>query len=204
MIFARASKAYRTHSGIASTGGTKKEGVMTYFTSPLDHVRVAAPCPANWDDMFGDERVRFCAQCQLNVYNLSEMLKAEAELLIGRNEGRLCVRYYQRRDGSIITQNCPVGLRAIKQRVSRIATALVSIIFTFLAGVGAHSLARRLYLIGNQPMMGDSYTLTGVLAEEEVLPVVVGDFRVPDEGIITGQLVPITRKKIPRQRVPKK
>ena len=46
---------------------------MSKLTSPLDHLKIAAPCPADWDQMFSfeDERVRFCSQCNLNVYNLS-------------------------------------------------------------------------------------------------------------------------------------
>ena len=109
---------------------------MSRFNSTLDHVRIAAPCSADWDSMFGDERVRFCAQCKLNVYNLSEMTKAEAEILIARAEDRLCIRYYRRRDGSILTQNCPVGLRAIKRRLSRVASAVGSAFVTFCAGLG--------------------------------------------------------------------
>jgi hypothetical protein len=60
----------------------------------------------------------------LNVYNLSGMTRFEAESLIAQNEGRLCVRFYRRRDGSIITKDCPVGLRAIQRRVSYLAKAL--------------------------------------------------------------------------------
>ncbi len=116
---------------------------MTYFTSPLDHVRIAAPCPAEWDNMFGDERVRFCAQCKLNVFNLSEMTRAEAELLIARTEGRMCIRYYRRRDGSILTRNCPVGFQAIKRRVSRVANAVASAVVSFLVGLGAYGLVNR-------------------------------------------------------------
>jgi len=44
---------------------------MARFRNPLDHVRIAAPCPADWDRMLGNDRVRFCGQCSLNVYNLS-------------------------------------------------------------------------------------------------------------------------------------
>lgn len=109
---------------------------MSFRNSPLDHVRVAAPCPAEWDSMIGSERVRFCGQCQLNVYNLSEMSKREAEALITKTEGRLCVRYYQRADGTILTNNCPVGLRALKRRVSRVTRATISAVLGFLAGVG--------------------------------------------------------------------
>jgi hypothetical protein len=112
---------------------------MVKFTSSLDDVKIAAPCPSDWDAMLGDERVRFCGQCRLNVYNLSDMSKAEAESLISRTEGRLCVRYYRRRDGSILTNNCPVGLRAIKRRVSRIASATFSAVLSFFAGLGLYA-----------------------------------------------------------------
>ncbi|HEX7289229.1 MAG TPA: carboxypeptidase-like regulatory domain-containing protein [Candidatus Angelobacter sp.] len=78
--------------------------------------------------MAGDERVRFCSECTLNVYNLSEMTRREAEQLIATHEGRLCVRFYRRADGTIITQNCPRGLRVLIQRVSRVAGAALSAI----------------------------------------------------------------------------
>ena len=87
---------------------------MKRFTSPLRNVKVASPCPADWDRMIGDERARFCGQCELNVYNLSAMSTLEAESLIARTEGRLCVRYYRRKDGSIITQDCPVGFAQVE------------------------------------------------------------------------------------------
>ena len=116
---------------------------MARFTNNLDNIRVAAPCSADWDSMFGNERVRLCEQCHLNVYNLSAMSRVEADRLINQTEGRLCVRFYRRRDGSIITQNCPVGLRAIKRRLSRVATAVVSFILSLMAGVGFYRVIER-------------------------------------------------------------
>src|SRR5947209_8884793 len=109
---------------------------MRKFTNPLDGVRVAAPCPADWEKMVGDERMRYCGQCNLHVYNLSGMTKREAEALITNTEGRLCVRFYRRGDGTVLTRNCPVGLRALKQRASRIAGATLSAVLGFFAGVG--------------------------------------------------------------------
>jgi hypothetical protein len=91
------------------------------FNSPLNNVRVVAPCPADWDQMLGNDRSRFCGQCNLNVYNLSAMSRSEAEDFIARSEGRVCIRYYRRKDGTIITENCPVGLRRLKKRMSQIA-----------------------------------------------------------------------------------
>jgi hypothetical protein len=111
---------------------------MARFNNPLANVQVAAPCKADWNQMMGDERVRFCSECNLNVYNLSAMTRSDAESLIVRNEGRLCVKFYRRRDGSIITRDCPVGLRAIRDRVSYLTKAIASAVLGFMAGVGVH------------------------------------------------------------------
>jgi len=109
----------------------------------LDNVRVAAPCPANWNEMVGGERVRYCRACEKNVYNLSEMTRKDAEELLETHEGRLCIRYYQRADGKIITQNCPVGLQALRRaylrtaaRVSAICGALFGSAATFMPVYG--------------------------------------------------------------------
>lgn len=109
---------------------------MSCSTSPLARVRVTAPCKAEWDEMRGDERVRFCGRCNLNVYNLSAMSRREAERLVVATEGRLCVRFYRRADGTMLTQNCPVGLAALKRRASRVASAAFAVAISFLAGVG--------------------------------------------------------------------
>ena len=92
----------------------------------LENYYVAAPCHAPWDQMTGDHRIRHCAQCSLNVYNISEMTRNEAEELIRTHEGRLCVRYFQRTDGTILTKNCPRGLEMLVRRVSRIAGAVLT------------------------------------------------------------------------------
>lgn len=113
---------------------------MTRFNNPLKHVRIASPCNADWDQMIGNERARFCGQCSLNVYNLSSLGRREAEQLISQNEGRLCIRYYRRTDGSIITRNCPVGLRALKRRLKLVARAIASAVLSFFAGVGFYDL----------------------------------------------------------------
>lgn len=109
---------------------------MGMFGSLLERVRVAAPCPADWGEMRGDERVRFCDRCNLNVYNLSAMTRREAERLVLAREGRLCVRFYRRADQTVLTRNCPVGLRALKRRVSRLGSAVAAAAVGFFAGVG--------------------------------------------------------------------
>jgi hypothetical protein len=104
---------------------------------PLRSLRVASPCPVSWEGMTGDDRVRFCEQCSLHVYNFSEMTDDEARTLVSRTEGRVCGRLYRRTDGTILTRDCPVGLRAVRRRVARAATASLAAIislFTFAGG----------------------------------------------------------------------
>jgi hypothetical protein len=87
-------------------------------TAMPQNVRIASPCSADWTLMKGDDRVRYCPACNLKVYNLSAMPEREAQALVTRREGRLCVRFYRRKDGTILTQNCPVGLQAVMRKVS--------------------------------------------------------------------------------------
>ena len=113
---------------------------MSRFNHPLENVRVASPCNADWEQMVGNDRARFCAQCKLNVYNLSSMTREDAERLVGNTEGRLCIRYFRRADGSIITKNCPIGLRAVRRRMSYVARAIGSAVLSFMAGIGINQI----------------------------------------------------------------
>lgn len=101
----------------------------------IDDVRIASPCSASWDAMTGTDTVRFCGECKLNVYNLSEMTAEEGTALVARAEGRLCVRLYRRSDGTTLTKDCPVGLRAAVRRVSRAAGAALATVFGLFAAM---------------------------------------------------------------------
>jgi len=82
----------------------------------LENVAIAAPCSASWDAMVGDDRIRFCGQCEKNVYNLSAMPRDEAEALLAAREGKMCVRLYKRADGTVMTSDCPVGVKRRRRR----------------------------------------------------------------------------------------
>ncbi len=129
---------------------------MRKFTNPLDNIHVASPCPANWDEMYGDARKRFCGDCKLNVYNLSDMTRHEAETLLISSEGHLCVRFFRRADGTVLTKNCPVGWRAAKARASRIATAAFSMLAGVFTGIFSVAMIQRPQVtMVVAPMMGD-------------------------------------------------
>jgi hypothetical protein len=123
--------------------------------------------------MIGNERARFCGQCNLNVYNLSSMTKSEAESFIARNEGSVCVRFYRRRDGSIITDNCPIGLRAIRRRMSYLARAVASAVLSFLTGLGVYEAFFGFSRLDNpwrQEVTGEMVATPNVFSEQPALP----------------------------------
>ena len=82
---------------------------MNDTTLPFN-IRIASPCPARWEDMGGNDRVRFCDHCRKNVYNLAGMSPADAAALLEATKGRLCARIYQRADGKVLEEDCPVGV----------------------------------------------------------------------------------------------
>lgn len=94
----------------------------------LASVQIAAPCPAKWSEMKGDHRVRHCDACKKNVYNLSAMATEEAEALLAATEGERCVRLYRRADGTVLTNNCPVGLRRARARTLAVGIAAVGLL----------------------------------------------------------------------------
>lgn len=109
----------------------------------INSLTIAAPCPVSWQSMDGDERVRHCGHCKLNVYNISEMSSKEASALIRDREGeRLCIRLYRRLDGTVITNNCPVGLRWLRRaaQISAVAAVAAIVWLGFMDGASAQGL----------------------------------------------------------------
>ena len=103
---------------------------MPHQSIRLEVIDIARPCPADWTDMRGNDRVRFCNHCSLHVYNLSAMPRAEAERLVSEAEGRLCVRMYRRLDGTVITQDCGGGWRLAAKRLGRFARTATAVVLT--------------------------------------------------------------------------
>lgn len=105
----------------------------------LDTISVASPCRASWDDMVGTDRARFCMQCRQHVYDLSGMNRTQAESLIRSKEGRLCVRFFRRQDGKVMTKDCPFGMRAIGRRLAWVLGIAAAVFLT----IGTALLAAR-------------------------------------------------------------
>ena len=73
-------------------------------------VQIAAPCTVEWASMAGTERVRFCGLCREQVYELSGLTRDEVLALL-QAKPDVCVTFFQREDGTVLTADCPVGER---------------------------------------------------------------------------------------------
>lgn len=101
----------------------------------LDSLKIASPCNESWDAMIGDQRTRFCPKCEKNVHNISEMPRAEAEAFLQSAADPVCIRMYKRADGTVLTADCPVGVR--KKRVKRLFLATIGTGLAAAAGAVA-------------------------------------------------------------------
>lgn len=69
----------------------------------LDSIEVKTPCLQSWNEMRGNDQIRFCDHCAKDVNNLSQMTRKEARKIVAQSNGNICVRYIRRPDGRIQT-----------------------------------------------------------------------------------------------------
>lgn len=134
----------------------------------LNQIRIASPCTVSWDQMTGTNSVRFCGECQLNVYNISGMQAKDAAELVENAEGRLCVRMYKRTDGTVLTQDCPVGVRAALRRVTRAAGAALTATLSIFSVFSIRSAAASGTQEGGKPETCSPQVLQGGLTPPPV------------------------------------
>lgn len=95
-------------------------------------LRIASPCEEKWESMQGDERVRNCARCALNVYNVKEMSEPEVRALFMKTEGRVCGRVFQRKDGTVLMKDCPTGLAKLRRKALAGLTLAVTMVLAVI------------------------------------------------------------------------
>jgi hypothetical protein len=101
----------------------------------INNLRIASPCPMLWDDMqrTHEEAIRFCGDCHKNVYDVSKMSAKETILLLQKAEisnASTCMQLYRRADGKVLTDDCPVGMRRIRDTWRKLrSTAATFVVF---------------------------------------------------------------------------
>src|SRR5262245_50363423 len=94
----------------------------------LNQLSIKTPCPVDLDRMPGDNRTRFCSECNLHVTNISSMKRADAEAFIAsRGDGRTCVQFFRHADGKVAAADDPLRHRFstwLSRRALRTAAAI--------------------------------------------------------------------------------
>lgn len=104
---AQAERAAEQATSLRDELAYVESSLRTSAASMLERVRIATPCRERWEDMVGDDVVRHCARCRKDVYDLASMTTSEAEALLARDGETPCVRLRRRRDGRVVTSDCP-------------------------------------------------------------------------------------------------
>lgn len=94
----------------------------------VEHIVIQAPCQVGWDEMTGDDMIRFCGQCRKNVHNLSTLPDDRlAEVLAERKIKETCVIMSKDKNGRVRFDNCPVALRKVRDHYRKVAVSLLLI-----------------------------------------------------------------------------
>jgi len=152
----------------------------------LDRIKVESPCDADWEAMIGNDTVRFCEHCNLEVNNLSEMTRAKAMRLVARANGRLCVRYVTHPDGRVRTKREPEKLYRISRRLSRLAAGAFTATLS-LASASAQTRSAR--EISSLPQI--TQPSADKISAGEVMASLSGTVTDPDGAFVKGATVTI-------------
>jgi hypothetical protein len=120
--------------------------------SIVQSIKIAAPCNVDWNSMTGDERKRLCGQCKLHVYNIEKLTSAEVVSLIQVNEGKVCMQIFRRKDGTILTENCPVGLRKLRDKAKRLMKS-AAVFLTWLGLTTSTNAQNETYYTRGEPII---------------------------------------------------
>lgn len=128
---------------------SKKDFRKSLFT-------VKSPCSQAWDEMKGNDKVRFCEHCALEVNNISTMRRKDAVRMVRESDGRICIRYVKNPQ-----TNAPVFADKLYQ-ISRRAPILAAGVMT-----AALSLSSMTYAQGGISPIKDSTEQTVVSRQKD-------------------------------------
>lgn len=151
------------------SGRTVNRGVS------LDVIQVAEPCHESWDQMTGDDRMRYCQGCRKHVYNLSAMSRTDAERLVCEAAGSLCVRFARGGDG--VVQTLEYRAPTKRPRGWKFWTAVSTAAAALMAGVNVYVFAR------GRPQPTGAMMVVGMIAPPPPTPrAVMGEVFVPPDA----------------------
>lgn len=107
----------------------------------VDHLIIPSPCSVGWDNMSGNDEVRFCKGCETNVYNLSAVSKKRGSYLVSSGKAK-CARMGRLANGTVVTDECPRWFKPVRHGWKMIAKTAVSILTLLVVLPSAQSKER--------------------------------------------------------------
>ena len=106
----------------------------------LNNLTIPSPCNADWNSMKGNDQIRFCAHCNLDVHNLSQMTHRQAQRLVNKSQGRLCVQFIPGPNGP---RTLPLvhKIHRLGRRASRLAAGAFTATLSVTSAVAQSSLS---------------------------------------------------------------
>jgi hypothetical protein len=138
-------------------------------------LQVVAPCNEDWERMPGGDDIRFCGKCRQNVYNLSTLTESQARELV---QGPVCVRFFHRGDGTVITRKCPPMMEAARRRLVALAAGAASVLPLAAGFWGSVAWLRKLVRsessvlgtpVAPRPLMGEPVPVPPKVAPEVMM-----------------------------------
>lgn len=105
----------------------------------LRRISIEKPCSKSWEQMSGNDQVRFCGHCDLNVTDVSKLTRAKAVKLVKKSNGRLCLRIHRNPLGEVITRPAVQKLYTISRRASRLAAGAFTAVLSLSTAAYAQS-----------------------------------------------------------------
>ncbi len=84
-------------------------------------LQIKTACPKNWAELVGDEKKRFCSDCNLHVHNAARLTQVEASTLVAKSSSRVCMRIEYDASGAPLFRDSLPAVDVKSRRVSRIA-----------------------------------------------------------------------------------
>ena len=156
----------------------------------LNNLIIPKPCDADWDSMIGTDQMRFCKHCNLDVHNISLMTRSQAERLMARSNGRLCVRYHSNQKGQPLTLPVSQKLHHISRRVSRIAAGAFTATLSVSSVVAQQT---RTFRSEN----GVSTEVTAPVPQSSLNASISGTIKDPGGTAVSGATVSLWSEKFP-------
>lgn len=91
----------------------------------VDRLKIDFPCTADWNQMRGNERIRYCEECNKYVYDFARLPRRQVEEMMAASPGRICAKLTYKNNSLVFLDSKPRP-RPESHRASPLAAAILT------------------------------------------------------------------------------